>query len=39
MRTSDLFQAINEVNLTIIDFGEHETNTGELVLKTVNKSV
>lgn len=33
MRTSDLFQAINEVNPTIIHFSGHGTNTGELVLQ------
>ncbi len=33
VRTSDLFQAINEVNPTIIHFSGHGTNTGELVLQ------
>lgn len=33
VRTSDLFQAINEVNPTIIHFSGHGTDTGELVLQ------
>lgn len=33
VRTSDLFQAINEVNPTIIHFSGHGTATGELVLQ------
>lgn len=33
VRTSDLFQAINEVNPTIIHFSGHGTDSGELVLQ------
>lgn len=33
VRTSDLFQAINEVNPTIIHFSGHGTDTGKLVLQ------
>ena len=36
VRTSDLFQAINEVNPTIIHFSGHGTDTGELVLQDNN---
>lgn len=33
LRTSDLFQAINEVNPTIIHFSGHGTENGELILQ------
>lgn len=36
VRTSDLFQAINEVNPTIIHFSGHGTETGQLVLQDNN---
>lgn len=36
VRTSDLFQAINEVNPTIIHFSGHGTESGKLVLQDNN---
>ena len=36
VRTSDLFQAINEVNPTIIHFSGHGTDLGEIVLQDNN---